>query len=230
MVGCLSKYNINVPDRQLACAPVNSPEGRVYLSSMKCAANYAWTNRQCLMHLARNVFEKVFNKSWNALGLRLVYDVAHNIAKMEKHKLEGKEKLLCVHRKGATRAFPPGHPDLPGLYKDAGQPVIIPGDMGTSSYVLAGAAGSMEETFGSTCHGAGRCLSRSSAIKACHGKQIDKELFNKSGIIVRAKTRSTLAEEAPEAYKDINEVVDVAHSAGLSVKVCRMRPLGVIKG
>ncbi|MEK7868309.1 MAG: RtcB family protein, partial [Candidatus Omnitrophota bacterium] len=230
MVSCLGKYSINVPDRQLACAPVNSPEGKAYLASMKCAANYAWVNRQCLMHLARNVFEKVFNKSWSSLGLKLVYDVAHNIAKMEKHKVDGKEKILCVHRKGATRAFPPGHPDIPDAYREAGQPVIVPGDMGTVSYVLAGAIGSMEETFGSTCHGAGRCLSRSNAIKVCAGRNIDRELFNKSGIIVRAKTRSTLAEEAPEAYKDVSEVVDVVHGAGLSTKVARMRPLGVIKG
>ncbi len=230
MISCLSKYNINVPDRQLACAPINSPEGKSYIASMKCAANYAWTNRQCLMYLARNVFEKVFNKSWQSLGLNLVYDVAHNIAKMEKHKVDGKEKILCVHRKGATRAFPAGHPDIPEAYREAGQPVIIPGDMGTSSYVLAGAQGAMQETFGSACHGAGRCLSRSGAIKACHGRQIDRELFNKSGIIVRAKTRDTLAEEAPEAYKDISEVVDVVHGAGLSVKVARMRPLGAIKG
>jgi len=182
------------------------------------------------MHLARNIFEKVFNKSWNSLGLKLVYDVAHNIAKMEKHKVDGKERLLCVHRKGATRAFPPGHADLPELYKKTGQPVIIPGDMGTFSYVLAGAIGAMQETFGSTCHGAGRRLSRSGAIKACAGRNIDKELFNKSGIIVRAKARVTLAEEASEAYKDVSEVVDVVHGAGLSTKVCRMRPLGVIKG
>ncbi len=230
MASCLGKYSINVPDRQLACAPVNSPEGKAYLASMKCAANYAWVNRQCLMHLARNVFEKVFNKSWSSLGLKLVYDVAHNIAKMEKHRVGGKEKILCVHRKGATRAFPPGHPDIPDAYREAGQPVIVPGDMGTVSYVLAGAIGSMEETFGSTCHGAGRCLSRSNAIKVCAGRNIDRELFNKSGIIVRAKTRSTLAEEAPEAYKDVSEVVDVVHGAGLSTKVARMRPLGVIKG
>jgi len=229
MISCLDKYNISVPDRQLACTPLNSPEGKSYLAAMKCAANYAWTNRQCLMHLARNVFEKAFNKSWSALGLRLVYDVAHNIAKMEKHKVNGREKLLCVHRKGATRAFPPGHPDLPDAYKEAGQPVIIPGDMGRCSFLLAGAPGA-SETFYSTCHGAGRRLSRSGAIKACHGRQIDKELFNKSGIIIRAKSRGTLAEEAPEAYKDVSEVVDVVHGAGLSTKVCRMRPLGVIKG
>jgi len=230
MVRCLTKYNINMPDRQLACAPINSPEGKAYLGAMRCAANYAWANRQCLMYLTRLVFEKIFNKSWSVLGLDLVYDVAHNIAKMEKHMVDGKEKTLCVHRKGATRAFPPGHPDIPERYKEVGQPVIIPGDMGSFSYILAGAAGAMEETFGSTCHGAGRCLSRTAAIKKCRGRQIDKELFDRSGIIVRAKGRSTLAEEAPEAYKDIEAVVDVVHEAGLSKKVARMRPLGVIKG
>ncbi len=230
MVSCLNKYNINVPDRQLACAPIDSPEGKAYLGAMKCAANYAWANRQCLMHLVRKVFEKIFNKSWNGLGLNLVYDVAHNIAKMERHRVDGREKILCVHRKGATRAFPPGHKDIPERYKDAGQPVIIPGDMGSFSYVLAGAPRAMEETFGSACHGAGRNLSRSAAIKKCRGRQIDRELFQKSGIIVRAKGRSTLAEEAPEAYKDVELVVDVVHHAGISKKVARMRPLGVIKG
>ena len=230
MVSCLSKYSIDVPERQLAAAPINSPEGKAYLASMKCAANYAWANRQCLMHLVRNAFEKIFNKSWKSLGLDLVYDVAHNIAKMEKHKVNGKERLLCVHRKGATRAFPPGHADLPEAYKETGQPVIIPGDMGRFSYVLAGTETAMEETFGSTCHGAGRCLSRSGAIEACRGRHIDKELFDKSGIIVRSKTRDTLAEEAPEAYKDVSEIVATVHGAGLSTKVCRMRPLGVIKG
>ena len=230
MVHCLNKYNINVPDRQLACAPIKSPEGGAYLSAMRCAANYAWTNRQCLMYLTRNVFERVLGNSWDSLGLDLVYDVAHNIAKMEKHDIDGKQKTLCVHRKGATRAFPPGHPDIPDKYKEAGQPVIIPGDMGSYSYVLAGLPGSMKETFGSTCHGAGRCLSRSAAIKKCMGRRIDKELLDKSGIIVRAKGRSTLAEEAPEAYKDVEAVVDVVHNAGISKKVARMRPLGVIKG
>lgn len=230
MVRCLGKYNINVPDRQLACAPIDSPEGGAYLSAMKCAANYAWANRQCLMYLARMVFEKVFNKSWSSLGLSLVYDVAHNIAKMERHKVDDKEKVLCVHRKGATRAFPPGHRDLPERYKETGQPVIIPGDMGSCSYVLSGAQGAMEETFGSTCHGAGRRMSRSAAIKKCSGRRIDRELFEKSGIIVRTKGRSTLAEEAPEAYKDVEAVVNVVHSAGISKKVARMKPLGVIKG
>lgn len=230
MVHCLNKYHINVPDRQLACAPIESSEGEAYLAAMKCAANYAWANRQCLMHLARMVFERIFSKSWHDLGLDLVYDVAHNIAKMERHKVDGREKTLCVHRKGATRAFPPGHPDIPKEYKEAGQPVVIPGDMGTHSYILAGTSGAMEETFGSTCHGAGRCLSRSAAIKQCRGRQIGRELLTKSGIIVRAKGRSTLAEEAPEAYKDVGEVVDVVHGAGISKKVARMRPLGVIKG
>ncbi|MFC1624028.1 RtcB family protein [Candidatus Omnitrophota bacterium] len=230
MVRLLNKYHIDVPDTQLACAPINSPEGKAYLASMRCAANYAWANRQCLMYLTREVFEKVFNKSWSDLGLDLVYDVAHNIAKMERHKVNGKEKVLCVHRKGATRAFPPGHPDLPEKYREAGQPVIIPGDMGTYSYVLRGTSGAMEETFGSTCHGAGRMLSRSAAIKKCMGRRIDQELLDKNGIIVRAKGRSTLAEEMPEAYKDVNEVVRVAHEAGISKKVARMKPLGVIKG
>jgi len=230
MVRCLSKYNISVPDRQLACAPINSEEGRSYLAAMKCAANYAWANRQCLMYLTREVFENVFDKSWKDIGLDLVYDVAHNIAKMERHQVDGKEKILCVHRKGATRALPPDHPDVPDKYKETGQPVIIPGDMGTHSYVLAGTRGAMNETFGSTCHGAGRRLSRSAAIKKCRGRQIDRELFQKSGIIVRAKGRSTLAEEAPEAYKDVTSVVDVVHEAGISRKVARMRPLGVIKG
>jgi len=230
MIRCLNKYNINVPDKQLACAPINSSEGKAYLGAMRCAANYAWANRQCLMYLARMVFERVFDKSWSSLGLDLVYDVAHNIAKMERHKVNGKEKILCVHRKGATRAFPPGHPDIPEGYRDAGQPVIIPGDMGSFSYVLAGLPGAMQETFGSACHGAGRCMSRSAAIRQCRGRQIDKELFQKSGIIVRAKGRSTLAEEMPEAYKDIEQVVGVVHEAGISKRVARMKPLGVIKG
>ncbi|MFH1782091.1 MAG: RtcB family protein [Candidatus Omnitrophota bacterium] len=230
MIHTLKKYNISVPDRQLACAPINSPEGIKYLASMRCAANYAWNNRQCLMHLVRKTFERVMEKSFSSLGLSLVYDVAHNIAKMEEHIVEGKKKLLCVHRKGATRAFPPGHSSLPERYKETGQPVIIPGDMGSFSYVLSGLEGSMEETFGSTCHGAGRCLSRKGAIDRCRGRQIDRELFEKSGIIIRAKTRATLAEEAPEAYKDIVSVVDVVHKAGISKKVARMRPLGVIKG
>lgn len=228
MIRCLQKYNISVPDRQLACAPVNSDEGKAYLGAMRCAANYAWANRQCLMHLTRLVFEKVFHMGPKDLGMDLVYDVAHNIAKLEKYNIDGKEKTLCVHRKGATRAFPPEHPELPPRYKRIGQPVIIPGDMGRNSYLLVGTK-KAEETFFSTCHGAGRLMSRTAAVSACRGRSIEKELEAK-GIIVMASGRGTLAEEAPEAYKDVNEVVNVVHGAGISKRVCRMRPLGVIKG
>ncbi|MCX5679222.1 MAG: RtcB family protein [Candidatus Omnitrophica bacterium] len=228
MIGCLAKYNIEVPDRQLACAPVNSPEGKAYIGAMKCAANYAWANRQCLMHLARGAFEKVFSKGEYDLGLDLIYDVAHNIAKIEKYSIGGKERTLCVHRKGATRAFPPGHPELPAKYQKTGQPVIIPGDMGRNSYLLAGTK-KAEETFYSTCHGAGRMMSRSEAVKRARGRSISGEL-EKKGIIVKSTGRETLAEEMPDAYKDVNEVVGVVMGAGISNKVCRMRPLGAIKG
>jgi len=228
MIKCLQKYNINVPDRQLACAPVNSPEGQAYLGAMRCAANYAWANRQCLMFLARRVFETVFGVGPKDLGMDLIYDVAHNIAKLEKYSIDGKEKTLCVHRKGATRAFPPGHTDLPVRYKKIGQPVIIPGDMGRNSYLLVGTK-KAEETFYSACHGAGRMMSRTAAIQKCRGRSIKGEL-EKKGILVMSTGRETLAEEAPEAYKDVNEVVNVVHNAGISKRVCRMRPLGVIKG
>ncbi|MFH2137691.1 MAG: RtcB family protein [Candidatus Omnitrophota bacterium] len=229
MLNCLRKYEINVPDKQLACAPVESKEGERYLSAMNCAANYAWANRQVLMQYTRDVFEKVFNQSWEKLGMNLIYDVSHNMAKIEKHIIEGKEKKLCVHRKGATRAFGPGHPDLPDRYKKIGQPVIIPGDMGTHSYLLVGTQNAMEETFGSTCHGAGRLKSRSEAIRTLDRHKIIHDLKQK-GIIIRAKGRDTIAEEAPDAYKNVNDVVEVVHGAGISKKVCRMRPLGVIKG
>ncbi|MDI6606277.1 MAG: RtcB family protein [Candidatus Omnitrophota bacterium] len=229
MIRCLQKYNIQVPDRQLACAPVNSEEGKAYLGAMKCAANYAWANRQCLMHLSRKVFERVFAMSWQKMGMELIYDVAHNIAKIEKYKIEGKEKKLCVHRKGATRAFGPGHPALPQRYKKTGQPVIIPGDMGRNSYLLVGTKKAEEETFGSTCHGAGRLKSRTAALRSINLNTLLKELESK-GIIVKASGRGTIVEEAPQAYKDVNEVVDVVHNAGISKRVCRMRPLGVIKG
>ncbi len=229
MIHCLQKYNINVPDRQLACAPVNSAEGKAYLGAMKCAANYAWANRQCLMYLTRKSFEKVFNMSWQEMGMYLIYDVCHNIAKIEKHIVNGREKTLCVHRKGATRAFGPGHPALPERYKKTGQPVIIPGDMGRNSYLLVGTKKAEEETFGSTCHGAGRLKSRTAATKSINLDALLKELESK-GIIVKASGRGTIVEEAPEVYKDVNEVVNVVHSAGISKRVCRMRPLGVIKG
>ncbi len=228
MVHCLQKYNINVPDRQLSCAPVNSAEGKSYLGAMRCAANYAWANRQCLMHLVRMSFEKVFGMSWQKMGMQLIYDVAHNIAKIEKYTIDGKEKNLCVHRKGATRAFGPGHPGLPERYRKTGQPVIIPGDMGRNSYLLVGTQKAVE-TFYSTCHGAGRVKSRTAATKSINLNVLLKDLESK-GIIVKASGRGTIVEEAPQAYKDVNEVVDVVHNAGISKRVCRMRPLGVIKG
>ncbi len=229
MIRCLQKYNISVPDRQLACAPLNSPEGKAYLAAMKCAANYAWANRQCLMYLTRKTFEKIFGMKWQNMGMYLIYDVAHNIAKVERHLVGGKEKALCVHRKGATRAFGPGHPALPPRYKNCGQPVIIPGDMGRNSYLLVGTQKAMEETFGSTCHGAGRVKSRTAALKSIDINILLKELESKN-ITVKASSRETILEEAPQAYKDINEVVDVVHNAGISRRICRMKPLGVMKG
>jgi tRNA-splicing ligase RtcB len=226
---CVQKYKINVPDRQLACAPINSPEAKDYIGAMRAAANYAWANRQVLMHLVRESLGKVFSKSWQSLGLDLIYDVAHNIAKFEKYTIEGKEKTLCVHRKGATRAFGPGNSQLPDRYKDIGQPVIIPGDMGTASYLLVGTKQAEEESFGSTCHGAGRVKSRHEAIRTTDFDQLIKELKQK-GIEVRASGKKTIVEEAPSAYKDINDVVNVVVKAGLSKKVCKMRPLCVVKG
>jgi len=223
------KYGFSIPDRQLACAPVKSTEGQEYLSAMACSANYAWANRQCLMHWTREVFMDFFGMKAEDLGLELVYDVAHNIAKFEDHEVDGKVVKLCVHRKGATRAFPPGHKDLPEKYRPIGQPVIIPGDMGSASYVLVGTQKAMMETFGSTCHGAGRVLSRAAAIKATKNRKIDKELAEQ-GIFVRARGRETLGEEVPEAYKDVDEVVNVVHQAGISLRVARMRPLSVMKG
>jgi tRNA-splicing ligase RtcB len=223
------KYGIALPDRQLACAPVNSPEGQRYIAAMRAAANFAWCNRQLLMQQAREVFADVFGRSWQQLQMNLIYDVCHNIAKFEEHTVGGKRKRVWVHRKGATRAFPPGHPEVPAVYRKIGQPVIIPGDMGRASWVLVGQPGSMEKTFGTTCHGAGRAMSRTAAVKEAAGRRIDKELEAR-GIIARAQSRKGLAEEQPKAYKDVDEVVDVVHRAGLSRKVARMRPIGVIKG
>ncbi len=224
-----AKYGISLPDRQLACAPVNSPEGQAYLGAMRAAANYAWANRQLLMHRARAVFERIFKRGWQDLRMSLIYDVAHNIAKMEKYEVDGKTKTLCVHRKGATRAFPPGHPELPEDYRPWGQPVIIPGDMGRSSYLLLGSAGSMTESFGSTCHGAGRVMSRTAAVRSARGRSIRAELEAK-GIVAMARGRTGLDEEQPDAYKDVNKVVEVVDRAGLARRVCRMKPIGVIKG
>jgi len=223
------KYDIQIPDGQLACAPISSPEGKSYFAQMSCAANYAWANRQCIMHWVREAFEHVLGKSAEKLGMHLVYDVAHNIAKFEDHVVAGERKRLCVHRKGATRAFPAGHRDIPEDYALIGQPVIIPGDMGTHSYLLAGTDQAMQETFGSTCHGAGRVLSRTRAKKQTQGRRIDKELAQK-GIIVLAASDGVLHEEVPEAYKDIDVVVEAVHEAGITKKIVRMKPLGVVKG
>jgi len=223
------KYGIVLPDRQLACAPVNSPEGQRYIAAMRAAANFAWCNRQLLMQQAREVFSDVFGQTWQEMHMNLVYDVCHNIAKFEEHNVLGTMKKVWVHRKGATRAFPPGHPEVPPLYRKIGQPVIIPGDMGRASWVLVGQQGSMERTFGTTCHGAGRMMSRTAAVKAAAGRRIDKELLAR-GVIVRAQSHKGLAEEQPKAYKNVDDVVEVVHQAGLSRKVARMRPIGVIKG
>ncbi|MCL0037461.1 RtcB family protein [Thermodesulfovibrionales bacterium] len=223
------KYGIHLPDKELACAPFSSPEGKDYFAAMQAAANYAWANRQCIMHWTKEVFMSVLSISPKELDMSLVYDVAHNIAKVEEHSVKGEKKRLVVHRKGATRAFPPGHPELPAIYRSLGQPVIIPGDMGRASFVLLGTQRAMNETFGSTCHGAGRVMSRHRAIKQAKGRAIWREMKDK-GIVVRAAGRGTLEEEMPEAYKDVSNVVDVVHNAGLSLRVARLRPLGVIKG
>lgn len=223
------KYDIRLPDRQLASAPITSPEGEAYFAAMACAANYAWANRQFMMHWTRETFEKTLGLSRASLNLKLVYDVCHNIAKKETHEIEGKRRTVCVHRKGATRAFPAGHPEVPDCYRQVGQPVLIPGDMGTSSYVLAGTDLAMEETFGSTCHGAGRVRSRSQSKRMTDSAAVLSDLERK-GIVVMARGRGTIAEEAPEAYKDVDRVVEVVHGAGISRKVARLRPMCVIKG
>ncbi len=229
MAAAASRYQIELPDRQLACAPLHSPEARRYLGAMACAANYAWANRQMIMHLVEEALLRALSIGPKELGLRLVYDVAHNIAKLERHTVDGVPEDLCVHRKGATRAFGPGHPEVPGSYREVGQPVLVPGDMGSASFVCRGTQAAMEQTFGSTCHGAGRVLSRSAAIKRSQGRSIERELAA-AGVMVRSQGRKTLAEEMPEAYKDVEAVVGVMDRAGVSPRVARLRPLGVIKG
>lgn len=229
MQRAVGKYGIELPDKQLCCAPIDSPEGREYFSAMACAANFAFANRQLITHWVRESFEEVLRASQRSLGLELVYDVCHNIAKFEVHQVDGRERRVCVHRKGATRAFPPAHPDLPEDYKEVGQPVLIPGDMGRYSYVLVGTERAMEESFGSTCHGAGRLLSRHQAKKAARGRAVADEL-RKKGIYIRAASRATMVEEIPEAYKDVTDVVEVVDRAGLSRKVVKLRPMGVVKG
>ncbi len=227
--GVPAKYGIELPDRQLACAPVHSPEGQKYLGAMRAAANFAWANRQLLMWQAREAFAAFFGRSWESLQMNLVYDVAHNIAKLENHEIAGQVKQVCVHRKGATRAFPAGHPELPEAYRHIGQPVIIPGDMGRASWVLLGLPGSMERAFGTVCHGAGRVMSRTAAIQNAQGRRIDRELAEQ-GVLARCRSWKGLAEEQPAAYKDVDVVVDVVQRAGLARKVARLRPIGVVKG
>lgn len=229
MKGSLSRYGLDLPDPQLVCAPIGSKEGQQYMGAMNAAANYAFANRQVITHLAREVFFATFRESGDRAGLNVVYDVCHNIAKIEDHQYQGKQRKVCVHRKGATRAFPAGHPEIADKYREVGHPVLVPGDMGRYSYVLVGLEKSMEESWGSTCHGAGRLKSRSKAKKEMRGRQIDRELAAR-GIYVRAKSRGVLAEEASEAYKDVTDVVNVVEKAGITRKVARLRPLGNIKG
>ncbi len=229
MLDAMRQYNISVPDRQLACSPVKSPQGEAYMAAMRCAANYAWANRQCIAHWVRQSFCQVMGMCEADAGLELIYDVAHNIAKIEEHTVDGRKVKLCVHRKGATRAFPAGHPVLPAKYYKIGQPVLIPGDMGRVSYVLVGTEQAMKDTFGSTCHGAGRVRSRGAAKRAVRGSDVLHELEAR-GIMVRTGSLSGLAEEASIAYKDVTEVVGVANGTGISRIVARTKPIGVIKG
>lgn len=219
------KYGIGLPDRQLVCAPVESAEGREYLAAMRCAANYAFANRQVLMAKTEQAFQRALRISPRELGMELVYDVPHNIAKMERHG----GRMLCVHRKGATRAFPPGHESLPGRYRGIGQPVLVPGDMGRCSFVLVGTQAAMEQTWGTVCHGAGRMMSRAAAVK--HGSMADlRHAMDEAGVVMMAHGKGAALEEAPWAYKDVEDVVEVCHQAGIARKVARLRPIGVIKG
>ncbi|MEW6523572.1 MAG: RtcB family protein [Bacillota bacterium] len=225
----VSKYGIKLPDRQLACAPVKSEEGENYFAAMAAAANYAWANRQVMTHWVRQALAKTLGTTPESLGLQLVYDVAHNIAKFEDYPVDGAARRLCVHRKGATRAFGPGHPEIPSRYRQVGQPVLVPGDMGRASYVLKGTQAAMRETFGSACHGAGRVMSRTESKRGIRGSELRRRLLSE-GVVVRAGSDASLAEEAPEAYKDVTQVVEATHRAGIATLVAKLRPLGVIKG
>lgn len=229
MLHAAKKYGIELPDPQLCCAPIHSPEAEAYLGAMACAANFAFANRQMVTHYVRRAFERVFQNSYEALGIRVVYDVCHNIAKFEEHRVGGHSRRLLVHRKGATRSLPAKHSLVPEAYREVGQPVLIPGDMGRYSYVLVGTPKALDLTFGSTCHGAGRVMSRHKAKKTTRGRNIERELWEK-GIYVRGASRATVNEEVPWAYKDVADVVEAVAGAGLSKKVARLKPLGVIKG
>jgi tRNA-splicing ligase RtcB len=229
MLQAAVKYGIELPDRQLCCAPIASDEGKRYWAGMACAANFAFANRQVITHWVRETFERVMKMGPKRLQLDLIYDVCHNIAKLEDHEVDGHRRRVCVHRKGATRAFPPHHAGIPEDYREIGQPVLIPGDMGRCSYVLVGTEKAFTDTFGSTCHGAGRVMSRHQAKRVAKGRAITRELEDR-GIIVRSAGRATIVEEISEAYKDVTEVVDVVHNAGISKKVAKLVPMGVIKG
>jgi tRNA-splicing ligase RtcB len=226
MGAAMRRYEISLPDRQLACVPIRSPEGKAYLGAMAAAANYAWANRQVITHFTRRSFARIFGER---ASLRVVYDVAHNMAKRERHLMNGTERDLLVHRKGATRSFAAGSPEIPDAYRDTGQPVLIPGSMGTASYVLVGTERAMKESFGTVCHGAGRRLSRTAAKKGREART-EAQRLEEQGILVRAETRDGILEEIPEAYKDIDAVIDVVHNAGLARRVARLRPMGVVKG
>jgi tRNA-splicing ligase RtcB len=225
----MEKYNISLPDRELACVPNNSEEGESYRKAMFAALNFAWSNRQMITHWTRKSFERVFNQTESDLDMKLVYDVAHNIAKVEKHKVDGQDRKLVVHRKGATRAFPSNRSEIPFKYRDLGQPVLVPGSMGTSSWILLGKPNSMDLSFGSTAHGAGRTMSRSKARRNFTEDYVKKSL-NDKGIFIKALTRDGVVEETPEAYKDVDSVVDVSHNLGIATKVAKLVPIGVIKG
>jgi tRNA-splicing ligase RtcB len=223
------RYGIKLPDRELVCAPLSSPEGQDYLAAMKAAANYAFANRQVLTFHIRRSFEETLAGKVKNHQVYQIYDIAHNMAKVEEHLVDGRRVKVCVHRKGATRAFGPGSPALPGVYRDIGQPVLVPGSMGTASWVLLGTAGSMAQTFGSTCHGAGRMMSRHQAKRSIRGSEL-REALEAGGVRVRAGSMSGLAEEAPTAYKDVDRVVEVVHGAGIAKKVARLTPIAVVKG
>mgnify|MGYP005630654321 FL=1 len=225
----MEKYDINLPDRELACVPNNSEEGESYRKAMFAALNFAWSNRQMITHWTRKSFERVFNQTESDLDMKLVYDVAHNIAKVEKHKVDGQDRKLVVHRKGATRAFPSNRDEIPSRYRDLGQPVLVPGSMGTSSWILLGKPNSMDLSFGSTAHGAGRTMSRSKARRNFTEDNVKKSL-NDKGIFIKALTRDGVVEETPEAYKDVDSVVNVSHNLGIATKVAKLIPIGVIKG
>jgi tRNA-splicing ligase RtcB (3'-phosphate/5'-hydroxy nucleic acid ligase) len=229
MERAISKYNVHLPDRELAACPSKSAEAEDYIAAMSAACNFAWVNRQMITHWTRQAFEKVFQRTADTLDMKIVYDVCHNVAKVESHKIDGNSTKVIVHRKGATRSFPPGHPDVPAEYRDIGQPVLIPGSMGTSSWVLIGTPRAMELSFGTTAHGAGRFMSRSAAKRKWRGAELKRSLENR-GIVIRAASMEVVAEEAPEAYKDVDRVAEVSHQLGIGNKVVRMTPIGVAKG